>query len=603
MQHGTKPPIKHIIDTEKVLGKALPYNVEAERSVLGSLLLDDQTLSSVSDFLLANDFYSSSHRIIYETILEVHQKFNRLDLVTLQDELEKKNKLDLIGGAVYLLSLQEDIPSVGMIETHAKIIKEKSVLRDLIHSATSIITNCYNQNSDEIETVLDEAEKVIFNIANKRTTNQFVQLNIWLKKTFQHLNDIKTHRKGITGVPGGYNKLDEMTSGFQAGDLIVLAARPSMGKTALALNIATKAAEEGFSVGFFSLEMSAEQLTLRLLSTESGVGHHHIRNATISSEEWLLVTNTASRLAQMKMFIDDTPMLTVMDVRAKARKLKAEHKLDFLVIDYLQLLHAGRRHENRHQEVSEISRSLKALAKELGIPILSLSQLSRAVDGRMDKRPMLSDLRECVTGDTLVVLSDGQRKPIKELIGTTPAVLTMTSQGKITQAVSDKVWSVGIKPVYEVHLASGRSIKATEEHRLFGDNGWVKIKDLQEGSRLAVVDYEELLGSDSSKEKATTDFFWDHVTEIIPLGEQEVFDLTVPETACWLADGIVSHNSGAIEQDADLIMFLYRDVQYNPETENPALAELIIGKQRNGPTGTVYLNFLRELTKFEDADE
>jgi replicative DNA helicase len=456
MQQAPKPPIRpNTIDTEKILGKTLPYNIEAERSVLGSLLLDDQTLGSVSDFLLANDFYSSAHRIIYETILEVSEKFHRVDLVTLQDELEKKKKLDVIGGATYLLSLQEEIPSIGMIETHAKIVKEKSVLRDLISSAAAIITNCYSQNHDEIESVLDEAEKIIFNIANKRTNQNFVQLNIWLKKTFQHLNDIKTHRKGITGIPGGYVKLDEMTSGFQPGDFIVLAARPSMGKTALALNIATNAAAEGFSVGFFSLEMSAEQLTLRLLSTESGVGHHHIRNATISSDEWLSVTNTASRLAQMKIFIDDTPMLTIMDVRAKARKLKAEHKLDLLVIDYLQLLQPARRHENRHQEVSEISRSLKALAKELAIPILSLSQLSRAVDSRLDKRPMLSDLRE----------------------------------------------------------------------------------------------------------------------------------------------------SGAIEQDADLIMFLYRDVMYHPESENPALAELIIGKQRNGPTGTVYMNFLRELTKFEDAEE
>jgi replicative DNA helicase len=441
-------------DPEKILGKALPFSMEAERSVLGAILLDDQTVAAVSDFLQPADFYSSPHRIIYASILEIFQRFNRVDLVTLQDELEKKNNLQSIGGTAYLLGLQEDIPSVGMIETHSRIIKEKSILRELIHSATNIITNCYAQNNEEIESVLDSAEKIIFNIAHKRANQNFVQLNIWLKKTFQQLNDIKTHRKGITGIPGGYHKLDEMTSGFQSGDLIVLAARPSMGKTALALNIAINAAQEGFAVGIFSLEMSAEQLVLRLLSTESGVGHQNIRNATINSDEWLSVTNTASRLAQMKIFIDETPLLSVLDLRAKARKLKAEQKLDFLVIDYLQLLAGSKRHENRHQEVSEISRALKGLAKELGIPILALSQLSRAVDSRMDKRPMLSDLRE----------------------------------------------------------------------------------------------------------------------------------------------------SGAIEQDADLIMFLYRDVMYHAETENPALAELIIGKQRNGPTGTVYLNFLRELTKFEDAE-
>jgi replicative DNA helicase len=342
-----------------------------------------------------------------------------------------------------------------LVNQHANIIKEKSILRELISSATGIISNCYAQDQQEIDAVLDEAEKTIFNITNKRSADGFVQLNIWLKKTFAHLSDIKSHSKGITGVPTGYKKLDAMTSGFQKGDFLVLAGRPSMGKTALALSMATHACEQGVAVGVFSLEMSAEQLTLRLLSGESGVAHHNIRNATITSDEWVELTNVAARLADYKLFIDDTAMLTIMDLRAKARKLKAEHNVQFLIIDYLQLLNSSRRHENRHQEVSEISRAIKALAKELNIPILAGAQLSRAVDARMDKRPMLSDLRE----------------------------------------------------------------------------------------------------------------------------------------------------SGAIEQDADVIMFLYRDVVYNPETENPSLAEVIIGKQRNGPTGTVFLHFARELTKFQDMQQ
>lgn len=258
----------------------------------------------------------------------------------------------------------------------------------------------------------------------------------------------------MTGVPAGYHKLDLMTSGFQPGDLVILAARPSMGKTSLALNIAAYAAAQDITVGVFSLEMSAEQLTLRLLSTESSISHQSIRNATITSDEWVELTNVAARLAERKIFIDDTAGIDIMALRAKARQLKIKENVGFIVIDYLQLLNSNKKHENRHQEVSEISRALKALAKELSIPILALSQLSRAVDGRMDKRPMLSDLRE----------------------------------------------------------------------------------------------------------------------------------------------------SGAIEQDADLIMFLYRDVVYNPDTENPASAELIVGKQRNGPTGVVQLTFLRELTKFEDMD-
>lgn len=435
--------------------KGLPANIDAERSVLGSILLNDELLQHLIELLSPQDFFHPVHKIIYETIVTLHKRYKRIDFVTLKDELEKAGKLDEIGGVVYLISLQEEISAIGLIEQHAYIIKEKAVLRELINSATDIVTHCYAQQDDTLENVIDYAEKVIFNISNKRTHQSFTQLHIWLKKTFQHLSDIKSHSKGITGIPTGYKKLDEMTSGLQGGDLVVLAARPSMGKTSLALNIATQAAFQGKSVGFFSLEMAAEQLTLRMLSTESGIPHQCIRNATISSREWVELTNVAAKMSEVKIFIDDTAQATVMDLRAKARKLKREQGLEFLIIDYLQLLNSSRRYENRHQEVSEVSRALKALAKELNIPVLALSQLSRAVDSRVDKRPLLSDLRE----------------------------------------------------------------------------------------------------------------------------------------------------SGAIEQDADLIMFLYRDIVYNPETENPALAELIIGKQRNGPTGTVNLSFLRELMKFENMQD
>lgn len=439
---------------EKILGRRLPCSLEAEKAVLGALLLNDENVTQVVELLSAQDFYLPAHRAIYQTIIEISQRMERVDLVTLQDALEKKQQFEAAGGILYLLSLQEDIPSLGLVVQHAKIIREKAVLRDLINSASLIISSCFNQQDQEISSVLDEAEKTIFQISNKRTEQDFVQLNIWLKKTFQHLSDIKSSSGGVTGIPSGYSVLDQMTSGFQKSDLIILAARPSMGKTALALNIAAQTAAVGLKVGIFSLEMSAEQLTLRLLSAESHIAHHNIRNATITSDEWSEIINVAARLAEMKLFIDDTAMLDIMTLRAKARKLKAQQGVDFIIIDYLQMLHSVKKHENRHQEVSEISRALKALAKELQVPILALSQLSRAVDSRMDKRPMLSDLRE----------------------------------------------------------------------------------------------------------------------------------------------------SGAIEQDADLIMFLYRDSVYNPDTENPALAELIIGKQRNGPTGVIQLQFLKELTKFEDLE-
>ncbi|MFT6765390.1 MAG: replicative DNA helicase [Alteromonas naphthalenivorans] len=444
---------KNTNTTERALGKRLPAALEAESALLGALLLNDDNVAQAIEVLTPDDFYVFAHRIIYEAIVTISQRTERLDIVTLQNELEKKDMLEKVGGLTYLLGLQENIPALGLVTQHSGIIKEKAILRELINSATDIITNCYNQEDQEISNILDSAEKTIFQISNRRTEQNFVQLNIWLKKTFQHLSDIKSNSGGLTGISSGFSVLDQMTSGFQKGDMVVLAGRPSMGKTVIGLNAAAHAAASGLSVGFFSLEMSAEQLTLRLLTSESTIAHQAIRNATISSDEWVELTNAAGRLAESKLFIDDTAGLDIMALRAKARKLKAQHGVDMIVIDYLQLLHSGKKHENRHQEVSEISRALKALAKELEIPIIALSQLSRGVDSRMDKRPMLSDLRE----------------------------------------------------------------------------------------------------------------------------------------------------SGAIEQDADLIMFIYRDIVYNPDTENPASAELIVGKQRNGPTGVVNLHFLKEIMKFEDA--
>ncbi|QQR54178.1 replicative DNA helicase [bacterium] len=438
--------------SEVVSFNQVPVSQDAERAVLGAILLSDEHLYQVAEILVANDFYLEQHKCIYQRMLELWKERKRIDLLTLQDDLTKCGELEKAGGIVYLMSLQEDVLNLGLLGQYASIVKEKAVLRELIYVSSQIINRCYHQGDRQLNAVIDEAEKLIFQVSNKRSDKSFVQINIWLKKTFQHLSDIKLHSKGITGIPSGFRILDEMTSGFQNGDLIIAAGRPSMGKTAFALSIASFAARNGFVVGFFSLEMPAEQLTVRILSAESGILHHDIRNATISSDEWIQLTHVAAELANTKIFIDDTAALNIMELRAKARKLKSEHNLQFLIVDYLQLIHTDKQYENRHQEVSVISRSLKALAKELNIPIIALSQLSRAVDSRMDKRPLLSDLRE----------------------------------------------------------------------------------------------------------------------------------------------------SGAIEQDADLIMFLYRDIVYNADTEDDTLAEVIIGKQRNGPTGTVMLQFVKELTRFKD---
>jgi replicative DNA helicase len=443
------------LGTENMLSRSLPTSQEAEKAVLTAILLDDSNLTLISDILKSSDFYHKSHSIIYQSLLELAQANKKIDVVVLQDNLQTKKLLEEVGGIEYLMSLQEDIPALGLLAEHARIVKSKAMLRELIHSAAEIITTCYDQEIEQIDAVLDSAEQKIFQISNKLTPPTFIRLDEILKKTFQQLSQVKSSHEGVTGIPSGFTAFDQMTSGMQNSDLLILAARPSMGKTALALNMALQSWYAGHSVGIFSLEMSSEQLVLRMLSSESQIPHQKIRNALVSSDEWMELTNTAAKLAEAKIFIDDTPSLNIMELRAKARKLKAKENIELLVIDYLQLLHSHKRHENRTQEISAISRALKALAKELSIPILALSQLSRSLENRMDKRPMLSDLRE----------------------------------------------------------------------------------------------------------------------------------------------------SGAIEQDGDGIFFIYRDVIYNPDTEYPDLAEVIVGKQRNGPVGSFHVRFCGEITRFENIED
>jgi replicative DNA helicase len=362
-----------------------------------------------------------------------------------------------------------------------------------------------------------------------------------------------------------------------------------------------------------SLEMSSQQLVQRMLCAEAKVDSQAVRTGFLSSSDWHRLTAAAGRLSEAKIFIDDSPGLTVLEARAKARRMKAEHGLDLLVIDYLQLMRGRAALDNRQQEISEISRSLKALAKELNVPVVALSQLSRAVEARAqrDFRPQLSDLRECVTGDTLVVLANGRRVPICDLVNTAPEVLAMTPRGSIVSAKSERVWRVGRRAVRVIRLVSGRSIRATQEHRLFSQRGWRKVSELTTHDTLAVADtipetpcdYADAVESERNGETPRVDVGWDRIVAIEPGRHEDVFDLTVPGPESWLADGIVSHNSGALEQDADVILFLYRARVYRedvpPEEEN--IAEVIIGKQRNGPIGTVKVVFLPQYARFENA--
>jgi replicative DNA helicase len=440
--------------TSELAPEALPHSDEAERSVLGAVLLDNHQLHRVQELLRPEFFYAPRHRKIFGALLSLADGGAALDLVTLRAEMERAGDLEACGGAAYLAALLDGVPRSGNVEHYAKIVRETAVRRELIRSAQQILEASLSSPTGT-EDLLDDAEKAIFRVAEDRLRSGFLPIKLVAERAFAVIDELTKQRQLITGISTGYLYLDELTAGLQPSDLIILAARPSMGKTTLALNIASHAAlRQGKNVGVFSLEMSHQQLFFRLLCSEARVDAHRLRTGRVDSDEWQRIINAYGELSASPIFIDDTAGAAIMEMRAKARRLKLERGLDLLIVDYLQLMSGRGQYESRQQEISDISRSLKGLAKELSIPILALSQLSRAPEQRSgDRRPQLSDLRE----------------------------------------------------------------------------------------------------------------------------------------------------SGAIEQDADVVLFLYREEMY--KKNDPDLrgkAELIIGKQRNGPTDTVDLVFIREFTRFEN---
>ncbi len=434
------------------VSKLPPQHLEAERSVLGGMLLQNDAIHRVVEILRAEDFYRDSHRQIYQAIIELYQKNEPADLVTVTNVLKKKGALEDVGGASYLSELVDGVPTAANIATYGKIIREKAVVRQLISGASDIISKGYEDHG-EVDEYLDRAEQIIFEIAQRRVHQGFSPLKDIVRDSFKAIEQLYEKKELITGVPTGYRDLDRLTAGLQKSDLIVIAGRPSMGKTALALNIVEHAAvEAGVVCAVFSLEMSKEQLVQRMLCSRAEVDASKLRGGFLSEGDWPRLTRAAGLLSEASIYIDDSPALNVLEVRAKARRLQREHGLGLVVVDYLQLMRAIGKTESREREISEISRSLKALAKEIKVPVIALSQLNRGVEARQDKRPQLSDLRE----------------------------------------------------------------------------------------------------------------------------------------------------SGAIEQDADVIAFIYRDEMYHPESADAGKAEVIIGKQRNGPTGRVTLAFRSSLTRFDD---
>lgn len=856
--------------------KVPPHSIDAEQSVLGGLMLDNRAFDQVADRIREEDFYRHEHKLIYRAIGRLVEGSKPIDVLTVSEALREVHELDQVGGEVFLFELANNTPSAANIAAYADIVRERSVLRRLAAAATDITETVFNSQGRSVTELLDLAERSVFAISEQGSRGEGpVNVKEYLAKTMDRIDTLFHSKEAITGVPTGYHDFDEMTSGLQSSDLVIIAGRPSMGKTTLAMNIAEHVVIKSRSpVLIFSMEMPGEAIVMRLLSSLCRIDQLRIRTGKLNDEDWPRISSTVSMLSDAPLFIDDTPALSPAEMRARARRLAKEYgQLGLIVVDYLQLMQVPGHGENRTAEISEISRSLKSLAKELKVPVIALSQLNRGLEQRADKRPVMSDLRECVTGDTLVCLSNGERLPIQNLIGQQPNVLAMNEAGKMISAQCEMVWRVGTKQVYEVHLASGRSIKATAEHRMYAADGWRVIGDLKIGDRLAIArqlpevespviwndnrvillghligdgsylthqplrytnqsqenldaviqaaetefgstikvysrdgwqqiviggngnrwhpqgvnkwlrdlqiynqrshekripqeafrldnrqislllrhlwatdgsiftrkpgskgshviyyatnspllakdvaslllrlgivariqqvkqgkylpvyhvkitglqaqkiflekvggfgpralqaeklelalqeviantntdtlpqemfdqvklvmqqqgisqrkmasmrgtsyggnahfnfapsrtvleNYADLLQDETLKSECTKELFWDRIVAITPLGEEDVYDLTVPQYENWLADGIVTHNSGAIEQDADLIVFIYRDEVYNDSSPDKGTAEIIIAKQRNGPIGKLRLTFMGQFTCFEN---
>jgi replicative DNA helicase len=374
--------------------RTLPHNLDAERSVLGAILLQNEAFNHAAEVIDARDFFRDAHRRIFDKMIALSERGDAIDLVTLKEALSRAGELDEVGGPAYIAALVDGLPRATNVEYYARIVKEKSTLRNLIYASNKILSNAY-QADQEANVILDEAEQAIFSIAEDRIRAGFVSMRDLAHQSFEAIEQAVSRKQLITGVPTGFVDLDEMTSGLQPGDLVIVAARPSMGKTALVLNIAQHVGTKtDKTVGFFSLEMSKEQLFLRMLTSEAQIDGHRLRTGFIGENDWGRLSHALGTLSEARIFIDDTPGIGVLEMRAKSRRLMLEHALDLLIIDYIQLMQGRGRFENRTLELGAISRGLKGLAKELNVPIVVLSQLSRAPESRSDHRPMLSDLRE-----------------------------------------------------------------------------------------------------------------------------------------------------------------------------------------------------------------
>jgi replicative DNA helicase len=468
-----------------------PHNLEAEESVLGSMLLSKDAIAEVLESLHEEDFYRPAHRTVFRSVLDLYSHGQAVDPITVAEELRRSGELADVGSAPFLHTLVSSVPTAANAGYYARIVKEAGILRRLIDVGTRIVQLGYETPQDT-ERAVDEAEALVYRVAQGRVTEDYQSLREVLTSTLESIERLHEDHRELTGVPSGFPELDRLTSGFQNSNLVIVAARPAVGKSALGLDIARNASvRSSVPTVVFSLEMSKTELVQRLMCAECSVDMQRLRTGRMEDSDWTRLTRSLGRLAEAPLFIDDSASITMMEIRAKCRRLKQRHGLGLVVIDYLQLMQSTRRVENRQQEVSEISRSLKLLAKELEVPVIAIAQLSRQPEARSDKKPMLSDLREsgCLTAETRILRADTNAEvSLGELLvnGARDIPVWSLDEGfKLVRATMTHVFPSGVKPIFELRLASGRRVKATENHPFLTVDGWRPLGELSVGSRLA----------------------------------------------------------------------------------------------------------------------
>ncbi len=472
-------------------GRVPPNASELEETVLGALMLESDALNDVVEILQPESFYRLENQKIFEAIMQLFSKSEPIDILTVTNWLKKDGSLDMVGGAYYVSQLTDRVASSANAEFHARIISQKFIQRELIRVSGDTYNEAFEDTTDVLD-LLDKAESSLFAVAEGNLRKSYDTMGTLVKKALDEVEEAASKDGGITGVPSGFVELDRITNGWQNSDLLIIAARPAMGKTSFVLSMARNiAVEYKRPIAFFSLEMASIQLVNRLISSESGIPGEKLKKGQLDKQDWEHMHASLKQLSDAPIFIDDTAALSVFELRAKCRRLKAQHDIQMVVIDYLQLMTVGGSHKgNREQEISMISRSLKSLAKELVIPVIALSQLSRAVETRGGtKRPMLSDLRECVTGDTQVYLpEEGGFLPIRSLVGRRDfTVLSMDSDHQVRSAMAREVWSTGVKDVFEVTTVNGSCVKATANHPFYTIDGWKQVQDLKPGDHVATT--------------------------------------------------------------------------------------------------------------------